>query len=809
MQVSDTTALVLDRYLLGGASTSPNGGSTDGATTKPLAQWTEAEISEFAPRIAVADRLSDTSSAIAIVELRKGTLDELSGHLYQMLTQVEMAEQAAIDGDLDTVAVAEAELARLESELSKFIGQNTEGRIVNTLATDEATQLDGQVIRILDTQSPSVSSEYLAAIEVDMATVITHAHSAAGCPICEAMVAEQATRSDAYEVDYTATTNSSNGSSATSSITASGVAYIDPLLKQLAWDLQANEKLSYSFYLGDSVVPYTASYSDPLEQNVVEIADAQKDELRAAYSTWSTYAPFTFEEVTEAASGLVVGDLRNAYINRFSGDDLDGVAAFAYYPYSNSVGGDTFYVVPSSVSTNASFADDTYGRLTALHEIGHSIGLSHPFDGGSGSGETFAGNGITDTMRQSVMSYTRTDYVTYYENSGSLASKSIYSNTPMIYDIAAVEYLYGDITDSNTGNTTYTFGDTDHQRIKTIVDSGGTDTIDLSNSRHRSIVDLTPGSLSSVGYATEAEQEAYWAAQGFSLSSVQSFISSSNLFKGNDNLGIAFSATIENIIGSAGADQFTGNSAANVIEGNAGNDTIAGGGGNDYAVFNGNYTDYSITGSYASSYQVVDNNTSDGDDGTDTISGVEFLEFADLTINTVTGDVTNTSSGGSLGGSASGTAATVSPSATSVAVGGGGGGGGAAPPKTRAATVTIGDSSSSTSARMAAAHGLRGLDLTTREGREEALIILSISMATTGGQRTGLAASLSAMNGAQAGAMDAMTRLGLGSSQVQSSDDAERTVRKIVQDAGSLLLATNTQDRQSLVTVIESTGQAS
>ena len=133
---------------------------------------------------------------------------------------------------------------------------------------------------------------------------------------------------------------------------------------------------------------------------------------------------------------------------------------------------------------------------------------------------------------------------------------------------------------------------------------------------------------------------------------------------------------------------------------------------------------------------------------------------------------------------------------------------GAAPPKTQAATVTIGDSSSS-SARMAAAHGLRGLDLTTREGREEALIILSISMATTGGQRTGLAASLSAVNGAQAGAMDAMTRLGLGSGQIRSSDDAERTVRKIVQDAGSLLLATNTQDRQSLVTVIESTGQAS
>ena len=804
MQVSDTTALVLDRYLLGGVTTSPSGGSTDETNTKPLAQWTEAEISEFAPRIAVADRLSDTSSAISIVELRKGTLDELSGHLYQMLTQVELAEQAAIDGDLDTIASAEAELASLESELSKFIGQNVEGKVVSTLSTDDASQLDGKVLRILDTQSPSVSSQYLAAIEVDMATVITHAHSSAGCPICAAMVAENGSTNgstnDAYELDNTATTNSSNGSSATSSISASGVAYIDPLLKQLAWDLQDGETLSYSFYLGDSVVPYTASYADPLEQNVVEIADAQKDELRAAYSTWSTYAPFTFEEVTEAASGLVVGDLRNAYINRFSGDDLDGVAAFAYYPYSNSVGGDTFYVAPGEVSTNASFAEDTYGRLTALHEIGHSIGLSHPFDGGSGSGETFAGNGITDTMRQSVMSYTRSDYVTYYENSGSLASKSIYSNTPMIYDVAAVEYLYGDITDANTGNTTYTFGDTDHQRIKTIVDSGGTDTIDLSNSRHRSIVDLTPGSLSSVGYATEAEQEAYWAAEGYTLSSVQSFISPTQLFKGNDNLGIAFSATIENIIGSAGADQFTGNSAANVIEGNAGNDTIAGGGGDDYAVFNGNYADYSISGSYASSYQVVDNNTADGNDGTDTISGVEFFEFADMTYNTVTGNLSNTSSGGALGGSASGTATTVAPTATSVAVGGGGGGGGGgAPPKTVAATVSIDGSSMMTSAKFAAAHGLRGLNLATREGREEALIILSISMATTGGQGSSLSSSLAALNSSMA---DGMAAIGPQNSALTAAS-ARTTVQDIVRDAGSMLLATDLENRERLVTIVE------
>ena len=110
---------------------------------------------------------------------------------------------------------------------------------------------------------------------------------------------------------------------------------------------------------------------------------------------------------------------------------------------------------------------------------------------------------------------------------------------------------------------------------------------------------------------------------------------------------------------------------------------------------------------------------------------------------------------------------------------------------------------------MAAAHGLRGLDLTTQEGREEALIILSISMTTTGGQRSSMVASLSAINEAQAGAMTAMTAASGGSNQIQSGQEAVNRVRAIIQNAGSLLLATNTQDRQSLVTVIESTSKTS
>jgi serralysin len=43
--------------------------------------------------------------------------------------------------------------------------------------------------------------------------------------------------------------------------------------------------------------------------------------------------------------------------------------------------------------------------------------------------------------------------------------------------------------------------------------------------------------------------------------------------------------SIENVIGSAGADQIRGNEVANVLEGGAGNDVLTGGGGNDNFVF--------------------------------------------------------------------------------------------------------------------------------------------------------------------------------------------------------------------------------
>jgi Ca2+-binding RTX toxin-like protein len=104
---------------------------------------------------------------------------------------------------------------------------------------------------------------------------------------------------------------------------------------------------------------------------------------------------------------------------------------------------------------------------------------------------------------------------------------------------------------------------------------------------------------------------------------------------------------VENLTLTDSATTGTGNELDNIIIGNAldnilsgldGDDTIDGGAGADIAIYSGNAADYLVSAS-GDVITVVDINAGNGDEGTDTVSGIEIIQFSDR--DTIVGDSGN------------------------------------------------------------------------------------------------------------------------------------------------------------------------
>ena len=375
--------------------------------------------------------------------------------------------------------------------------------------------------------------------------------------------------------------------------------WIDALLPNQANGQNFNTLLGgariFQYAFPSSLPAYITATEDAL--GYTGFSSTQIAQVEKALTYIATLINVNFQKTTNAAALNTL---------TFANNQQKDSAGYAFAPSDTFGGSDLFFDIDA---TNARFADGTYGALTLIHEIGHALGLKHPFSAqqaGGGKADPPYLSTAEDKTSLTVMSY----------NVATAQYRLEFSP----FDIASLQFIYGPNPSVRAGNDTYTVSESSSNFI---WDGAGLDTLDLSGARQGGSFYLAPG---------------YW---GYFGNAPASSISAAG------QVTINFGTQLENLVGSNFADKLYGNELANVITGGAGNDTLDGGAGNDILVGGiGNdvitggagFDVFSVSDSLAhykvsrtpAGYQVLDTRSLNG---TDTLTQIESLQFSDKNIN--------------------------------------------------------------------------------------------------------------------------------------------------------------------------------
>ncbi len=402
--------------------------------------------------------------------------------------------------------------------------------------------------------------------------------------------------------------------------------------------IKYTKKLNYYIHNEDSSVNYQF-FKTQCEQYAYEITDDTEKYIIDTFEVLDSIIDLDFERVYSPDLAMVDIYKTNIHADRTWGI-AGGNGAVVKSQTNNIVTwGKSYNEVIWEEQSSGRYLDN-YPTLRAIngntivHEIAHVFGLRH---------DAFDPWDSRYTTENSRMSY---NYVDGNRNKPSFTSLDIEAlqaiwgvekgNTPTAIRLSSKTFNENISENSSISILSTIDDDLNDNHIYSLVEGDGdTDNDSFIIDSNFLKIKFQPDFESKSSYKIRlktTDQSEFTFTQAFTLSvndlsEVISSVSNSN----------------DSVFGGIGIDEINALEGNDSITGGRGNDVIDGGNGSDTSIYSGEFSNYSFTRS-TSSIEVADQRTGTND-GTDTLTSIEYIQFSDQTVEESKVDIFKTYSG--------------------------------------------------------------------------------------------------------------------------------------------------------------------